>query len=154
MAAAPAAGSAAASRSALPHVAPCEILLLAEVVAGGVELCGRAVRVVGKVKEHSHETQSMVLTLDGANLVVDVAVASPDKGSRTGSLFECSGTIDAAPDHSGGIVLRALLCRCVDGLDVALMKRALQVRRQFLADPPGAFVPPTNGEQPASAAVE
>mmetsp|Transcript_8436 Transcript_8436/g.21568 ORF Transcript_8436/g.21568 Transcript_8436/m.21568 type:complete len:122 (-) Transcript_8436:893-1258(-) len=117
------------------EIAPAEIVLADEVRAAPAEYNGRCVRVVGKVTA-VHPRQNTAELGCGA-VVVDLSLVGPVK---TGSLYHFVG--DVASGATAGAVVMARLGRCVDGLDLALYREALRVRRRFLASLAHEDTPP------------
>jgi hypothetical protein len=98
------------------------IRTLLEVRDGGESAHGSSVRVMGVLESFDPDASRGVIAMDGAL----VPGADPH---RVGSMYQYIGEVDM---RGADRTLKARVARCVDGLDIEVYKRALQVRRKFL----------------------
>ena len=105
------------------------IRTLVEVRDGGESAHGSSVRVMGVLESFDPDASRGVIAMDGASLAVDVSLVPGADPHRVGSMYQYIGEVDV---RGADRTLRARVARCVDGLDVEVYKRALQVRRKFL----------------------
>ena len=111
-----------------------KILRLEEICSQGQSLVGRSVRTLGRISSYDATCSIATLELEGNQLKVDTRLVEP-QAFRQSSLFQMIGEIiddDRSHDcpSSVSIVLQARVCRCVDGLDVKLYYKAVDVRRR------------------------
>jgi len=90
---------------------------------------GSSVRVMGVLESFDPDASHAKIAMDGVSLAVDVSLVPGADPHRVGSLYQYIGELDVRGTDK---TLRARVARCVDGLDVEVYKRALQVRRKFL----------------------
>ena len=110
-----------------------KILRLKEICNEGRALVGQSVRTLGRISTYDVTCSIATLQFDGFELKVDTRLVEPQPFRRN-SLFQMIGEIDEddlrKSDRSESVVLRVRVCRCVDGLDVKLYYKALDMRRQ------------------------
>ena len=102
---------------------------LLEVRDGGENAHGSSVRVMGVLESFDPDASRGVIAMDGASLAVDVSLVPGADPHRVGSMYQYIGEVDI---RGADRTLKARVARCVDGLDIEVYKRALQVRRKFL----------------------
>lgn len=107
------------------------ILRLGEICSQGHALIGQSVRTVGRIASYDVTCSVAILEIDGHRLKVDTRLVEPQP-FRQNSLFQMIGEVDdgGCVSSSDFILLRARVCRCVDGLDMKLYYEALDMRRR------------------------
>ena len=96
------------------------------------DLHDRMVRVIGRLLQY--ETRESLVWLAHyeppyLELPIDCSLVQPFPFSQ-GSLFQFIGEVDGSGRTYGGLRLRALAYRCVEGLDMALYRTALTLRNK------------------------
>jgi hypothetical protein len=99
---------------------------------------GTSVRVMGVLRSFDPDTSTAVVEADGLRLVVDLSLVPGGDPHRVGSSYQYIGELEVgtqseSKSKSAPPTLRARVARNVDGLDQEVYRRALQVRRKFLA---------------------
>lgn len=113
---------------------------------------GKSVNVTGRLSEHDIDDciAKLVDPQTKKELTIDTSLIEPF-GARLGSLFQMIGeleTIGSGDFRTSGsgdfrtkvgncVVLKARVVRCVDGMDLALYRKALQLQREFLSKKDG-----------------
>ncbi|CAK9219723.1 unnamed protein product [Sphagnum troendelagicum] len=88
----------------------------------------QSLRVLGQLNSYDVETGIVLITEAGASLKVDTQLLH-DVALRQGSLYQFIGELNFTASNE--MVLQARVGRNVDGLDLKLYDKALQLRRQF-----------------------
>ena len=107
-----------------------QILRLEELSSNAALHAGASVRVLGKLTGFDAAASEATLEDAGWPLKVDTSLLG-QPALRIGGLFSFIGETETRHD---GLRLRARVVRCVDGIDLGLFDRALQLRRQFLQE--------------------
>mmetsp|Transcript_27038 Transcript_27038/g.46618 ORF Transcript_27038/g.46618 Transcript_27038/m.46618 type:complete len:114 (+) Transcript_27038:174-515(+) len=102
-----------------------QIVFVPEIVANPSEFVGQSVRVLGRVSEGQHQANRLCVEYQDALLFVNTSLLD-NVSFREGSLYQFIGEI------SSDLLLCARVSRCVDGMDLALYEKAVDIRRQFL----------------------
>ncbi|URE16802.1 hypothetical protein MUK42_11747 [Musa troglodytarum] len=89
---------------------------------------GASLRVTGKLQEYSVDTAIAVITEADVSFKIDTQHLR-DLTFRIGSYYQFIGELLVFPEDSA--ILQARVGRNVDGLDINLYHRSLQLRRQF-----------------------
>ncbi|KAJ1917060.1 hypothetical protein IWQ60_007902 [Tieghemiomyces parasiticus] len=117
------------------------IALVRDIAQTPAEWFGRQARVVGVLNDYI-VADDLAVVEDTDGLLVDTKLLG-DFGYHLGSTLMLIGEVEKLedssllpetlrPHHSVAIpVLRARIIRCVDGIDLALYKTALEIRRDF-----------------------
>ncbi|KAL5743628.1 hypothetical protein ACOSP7_026496 [Xanthoceras sorbifolium] len=92
---------------------------------------GTSLRVTGKLREYSVETAIAIVADGSATLKIDTRHLR-DLSFRVGSMYQFIGELCIQPDNEA--ILQARVGRNVDGLDLNLYHRSLQLLRQFQTD--------------------
>lgn len=95
------------------------------------KLLGKSVCVTGRLSEHE-VSSCMAKLLDPQNkadMSIDTSLIEPFE-ARSGSLFQMIGELERG--KQGDVVLKARVVRCVDGLDMALYRKAVECQRTYL----------------------
>ncbi|XP_077985499.1 CST complex subunit TEN1-like [Glandiceps talaboti] len=111
-----------------------EILRLNEIMEKGED--GKAVRVMGRLKSHNYVKCHAVLSaLDrNTNLTLDIDTKLVEPfNSKIGSVFQFIGELDYLCEGFT-VIIQARVVRCVDGVDVTLYYRALDLQRKYLQE--------------------
>jgi hypothetical protein len=93
----------------------------------GPESAGRSVRVVGRLRDYDGAKDMGVLEDRGARVVINTRLVV-DVPLRDGAMVMCIGEIERNNNEN---VLLVRVARLVDGLDVALYTKAIEVARGF-----------------------
>ncbi|XP_071172524.1 CST complex subunit TEN1-like [Mytilus edulis] len=110
-----------------------EPYLLNEIVENGYTMDGLSVRINGRLLQHDFQNCRAFLAdpKTGCSLKVNTSLIEPLE--EAGSLFQLIGELS----HSGGeTILNARLVRCIDGMDLVIYKKALELQRQYFQDRP------------------
>eukprot|EP00039_Didymoeca_costata_P009604 m.127306 g.127306 ORF g.127306 m.127306 type:complete len:123 (-) comp14543_c0_seq1:1362-1730(-) len=112
-----------------------EVLMTDEVAKAPASFIQKEVRVTGKIKTYDARENNVILELAGCELRVDVALVEPTNFKET-SLFQFLGTFQSTGEGPvpQKYFLKARIAKCVNGLDIALFRKALEIRRSFLKD--------------------
>jgi hypothetical protein len=123
-----------------------KIVRLQEILSQGKSLVGRSVRTLGRISSYDAICSVATLEMEGKQLKVDTRLVEPQP-FRHNSLFQIIGEIlDGDCSYNcPSIMLRARVCRCVDGLDVKLYYKALDIRRRC-----GSLIPDNTQQTNAS----
>ncbi|KAJ3034926.1 hypothetical protein HDV00_004536 [Rhizophlyctis rosea] len=120
------------------------ILHIEEILADPKGKAGETVRVLGKLLAFDPVNNMAQIEHAHTNLVVDTSLLG-NFSHRNKSLLQFIGELDdwvvparqqmpsSPATHAGGeyVILRARIVRNVDGLDLTLYDKALQIRRKF-----------------------
>ncbi|KAL4236666.1 Telomeric pathways with STn1 [Mactra antiquata] len=95
-------------------------------------LVGKSVSVVGRLTMHEVGDCLAKLTDPSvkADIFVDTTLVEPFE-ARIGSMFFFIGELESGRDGIG-VVLKARVVRCAEGLDLALYRKAIEAQRFFL----------------------
>ena len=125
-----------------------EIVLLRELnCSSDARNINRYVRITGFVSDMDPFRGLCRITHDNYSLLVDTALIGTCK-IVLGSLFQFIGELK---DAGGGmsdapsapvLILKARVCRCVDGMDMTLFAAALEARRRFVDRIAASIHPP------------
>lgn len=99
-----------------------------------MDMGGNSVCVTGRLTEHDVDSCQAQLTdpQTKKDLYVDTAFIEPFE-ARFGSLFQMIGELENKSDKGNNIVvLKARVVRCVDGMDIALYRKAVEYQRTYL----------------------
>ncbi|GMH29312.1 hypothetical protein Nepgr_031155 [Nepenthes gracilis] len=88
---------------------------------------GASLRVTGKLQGYTVETAEAVIADGSASLKVDTHHLSLN--FRVGSIYQFIGELHVQPDNE--VMLKARVGRNVDGMDLNLYRRSLQLLRGF-----------------------
>lgn len=94
------------------------------------KLIGQSVSVVGRLTMHevSECTAKLADPSTKSDMLINTTLIEPFE-ARVGSLFHLIGEIESSNDDR--VVLKARVVRCVDGLDLALYKKAIEGQRKY-----------------------
>ncbi|CAM6090023.1 unnamed protein product [Calypogeia fissa] len=90
----------------------------------------QSLRILGLLESYSVQTAMAVITHGGAKFRVDTQHLR-NLEMRIGSLYQFIGELLPDPEFPSQLMLQARVGRNVDGLDLDLYDKALQIRRQF-----------------------
>lgn len=99
-----------------------------------MDLNGSSICVTGRLIEHDVDVCLAKLSdpQTKKELCVDTAFIEPFE-ARFGSLFQMIGELETRSDKIGNnAVLKARVVRCVDGMDMALYRKAVEYQRAHL----------------------
>ncbi|XP_061188212.1 uncharacterized protein LOC133196320 [Saccostrea echinata] len=90
----------------------------------------RNIRVTGRLTHHNCVKRQATLTdpQTSSFVCIDTTLAEPLEGT-VGSLFQAIGQFEPSQD---GPVIKASIMRCVDGLDLPMYNRVLEIQQQYL----------------------
>ena len=97
------------------------------------ELHGKMIRTMGSLRRYEVK-RSQIWLKDWKSvleLVIDSRVIEP-VSIRQNSMYQFIGELDSSGARGSGAVLKALVYRCVDGLDMDLYMKALAVKSVVL----------------------
>ena len=93
------------------------------------ELHGKMIRTIGSLQKYEVK-RSLIWLKDWKSvlqLVVDSRVIEPIT-IKQNSIYQFIGELDSSGARSSGVVLKALVYRCMDGLDLDIYMKALAMR--------------------------
>ncbi|XP_062608129.1 uncharacterized protein LOC134269975 [Saccostrea cucullata] len=90
----------------------------------------RNIRVTGRLTHHNCVKRQATLSDPQSNssVCIDTTLVEPLEGT-VGSLFQAIGELEPSKN---GPVIKASIMRCVDGLDLPMYNRALEIQQQYL----------------------
>eukprot|EP00126_Sphaerothecum_destruens_P005026 Sdes_comp18507_c0_seq2m8544 len=114
------------------------IYLIKEIHLQAHKLKSTLVRVLGRVKEISLQNSFVIISHEDWELKIDTCLLGP-VSFKIGSLFQFIGELEVTDTFRTprkhqieGLLLKATVTRCVDGLDVGVYTAALDIKRRYL----------------------
>ncbi|KAL3856576.1 hypothetical protein ACJMK2_011311 [Sinanodonta woodiana] len=98
------------------------------------ELDGKSVKITGRLEDHDVQNCTTRITdpQTASSITVDTRLIEPFT-VKSGSLVQVIGELDCLVDNHP-VVLKAVIIRCVDGLDITMYKKALESQRQYFSN--------------------
>ena len=89
-----------------------------------------------RLDQHDFQNCRAVLTDPQTGCSVNINTSLIEPFEEVGSIFQLIGEMSCSNED---LTLNARLIRCVDGMDLVLYKKALELQRQYFKDRPKMF---------------